>query len=143
MARIEIKLPENFNYAALIPIRIEDINRGNHVSHVATLDILAEARAQYLISRGYEDEVIIRKGIGFIISDVGIIYRSQSYYGQIIKVEMAPGDFRSRSFDLIYRISDAGNNNEIVRAKTGLLLFNYNAGKVLTLPEDLKQKLEG
>jgi acyl-CoA thioester hydrolase len=141
MARIEINLPAKWLFTTGIPIRIGDINRGSHLSHVALVAILEEARAQFLVSLGYADEVNIQKGIGFILGDVGIVYKSQAHYGQIINVEIAVADLREKSFDLVYRLSDSSQNIEIARAKTGLLVFDYQLQKVVPLPEELKKQL--
>ncbi len=140
MARIEINLPNGFVFSTSIPIRIGDINRGSHVGYVNLLSILEEARAQFFVSRGSADLVNIERGIGFIVGDVGIIYKKQIRYGQSIKVEITPADFKEKSFDLVYRISDAESGTEIIRAKTGLLLFDYEKQKVLRVTEEIKNK---
>ena len=140
MPRIEISLPDQFNFSTIIPVRLGDINRGIHVGHVAMLSIMEEARAQFLVSIGYGEQVTIRKGRGFIMADVGIIYKSQAYYGKPVKVEIGVTDIKTKSFDLVYRISDAVSEIEIVRAKTGLLFFDYEKQKVVLVPEDFKNQ---
>jgi acyl-CoA thioester hydrolase len=140
MARIEISLPGKFTFATLIPIRIGDINRGSHVGHVTLVAILEEARAQFLVSLGFGEQVTINHGIGYIIRDLGIIYKSQVRYGQSIKVEIAAAEFKEKSFDLVYRISDAGSGIEVARAKTGLLFFDYSKQKVIPVPDDFINK---
>jgi acyl-CoA thioester hydrolase len=48
--RIEIEVPGKFLFSTPIPIRIGDINRANHLSHVNLVQIIEEARAQFLTS---------------------------------------------------------------------------------------------
>jgi acyl-CoA thioester hydrolase len=141
MARIEINLPSDWPFSTLVPIRIGDINRGAHLSHVALVAILEEARAQFLVRLGYTDQVNIQGELGYIVGDVGIVYKSQAHYGQILKVEVAAVDFKEKSFDLVYRLSDSASGVDIARAKTGLLVFDYQKQKVVPVPEELKNRL--
>jgi acyl-CoA thioester hydrolase len=141
MARIQISLPEKFGWSTVVAIRMGDINRGIHVSHVAILSIMEEARAQFWISHGYTEQVNIKSNIGFIVGDVGIVYKKQANYGQKLKVEIEAADFTEKSFDLVYRISDSITGVEAVRAKTGLLLFDYTKQSVIPVPDELKREL--
>ena len=141
MARIEIKLPTNFSFSTNIPIRISDINRGIHVSYAAILNILSEARAQFLATRDCEDQEIIKDGVGFIIADLGIIYKNQARYGQTLKVEIAAVEVTRKSFDLIYQITDSQTGMEIVRAKTALLSFNFNKQETIPISEEIFNRL--
>jgi acyl-CoA thioester hydrolase len=143
MPRINIDLPENFIFTTLVPVRIGDINRGAHVSNVSLLVILEEARAQFLVSQGYEDEVNLVKGIGFIVGDIGIIYKKQIGYGKQVKVEIGTADFKNKSFDLVFKLSDSASGDEIARAKTGLLVFDYIKQQVIPVPEEMRRKFQG
>jgi acyl-CoA thioesterase FadM len=51
MARIKLTLPSAFGFKTQIPVRIQDLNYGNHVSNDAILSIMHEARMQYLNTR--------------------------------------------------------------------------------------------
>jgi acyl-CoA thioester hydrolase len=138
MARIEIVSPTSYVYATDIPIRIGDINRGRHLAHDAVLAIMEEARVRFVKSLGYPDENI--DGVGFIVVDAGVIYRKQAFYGQTLRVEIALADFSRKGCDLVFRISDAGSGDEIVRAKTGILFYNYRDQKVALVPESFRAR---
>jgi acyl-CoA thioester hydrolase len=143
MPRIAIDLPANTIFTTVIPIRIGDINRGAHVSNVNMLAIVEEARAQFLVDQGYGDLVNIAEGVGFIVGDIGIIYKKQIAYGKRIKIAIGAADFKNKSFDLIFKLSDDFSGEEIARAKTGLLLFDYRLQKVMPIPEDMRIKFQG
>jgi acyl-CoA thioesterase FadM len=55
MARIKLQLPQQFIFSTLIPVRITDINYGNHVGNDAILSLLHEARMQFLNKAGYTE----------------------------------------------------------------------------------------
>jgi acyl-CoA thioesterase FadM len=141
MARVEINLPASFIFSTRIPIRIGDINRASHLSHVNLVQILEEARAQFMVNRGFGNEVNIPQGMGFILGDLSVIFKGQAYYGQILQIEMAATDFKEKSFDIVYRVTATDTGEEIARAKTGLLNFDYQKQKVVKVPEELKIKL--
>ena len=78
MARIKIKPPQQFSFSAEIPVRITDLNYGGHVGNDTILSILHEARAQFLRYHGYSE--LNLHGVGLIMSDVGIEFKSELFY---------------------------------------------------------------
>jgi acyl-CoA thioester hydrolase len=138
MARIEIATPAAYVYTTDIPIRIGDINRGNHLAHDAVLAIMEEARTRFIRSLGSADERI--DSTSLIVVDAGIIYRKQGFYGQTLRVEIALADFSRKGCDIIFRISNAETGDEMVRAKTGVLFFNYREQKVAPVPEAFRKR---
>jgi acyl-CoA thioester hydrolase len=139
MTRIQIELPERFIFSTDIPIRIDDINRGNHLGYDRVLTFAEEARGRFLHSLGYKDEIIDRAG--FIVVDAGIVYKKQGFYGQTLRVELAIPDFSSKGCDIIFRISNAETGEEMVRVKTGVLFFDYKAQKVVAVPTSFQKKV--
>lgn len=47
MARVKLNIPENIISVIIIPVRINDINYGNHVGNDAFVSIIHEARVQW------------------------------------------------------------------------------------------------
>ncbi len=141
MARIQIDLPSLFNFSTEIPIRMSDINRGNHLGHVAMLTILEEARTRFLINLGFNLEGGLNLGVGYLVTDAALIYKKQAYYGQSLRVEIAAVDFLGKSFDFVYKVSETTTGSEIARAKTGHLLFNFQTQKIIPVTPEFKQKL--
>ena len=139
MARIEIASPERYVYSTDIPIRIGDINRGRHLAHDAVLSIMEEARVRFMRSIGYPEENV--GGVSFITVDAGIMYKKQGFYGQTLRIEIAATDLSRKGCDIIYRISNAETGEEMVRAKTGMLFYNYREQKVAAMPEEFRKKI--
>ncbi len=140
MARIEIALPKEFIFSTDIPIRISDINRGRHLAHDAVLSILEEGRVRFMRSIGYPEENM--DGVSFITVDAGIIYKKQGFYGQTLRIEIAVNDFSRKGCDVVYKMSNAETGEEMVRAKTGMLFFNYREQKVAPVPEVFRARVE-
>ncbi len=142
MSRIKIDLPEKFSFRTLIPVRIQDVNYGGHVGNDAVLSMLHEARMQYLKRLGCSE--LEAEGVSMIMADVAIVYKGEGFHGDIFETELAAGDFTTRGFDLFYKVSatrEDGVRRSIAEAKTGMLCFDYRSGKVVSLPNTLKEKL--
>jgi acyl-CoA thioester hydrolase len=141
MARIKIELPEHFSFSATIPVRITDINYGNHVGNDTILSMIHEARVQYLASYGYGELTLA--GVGLIMSDVAIEFKSELFYGDVVTVSVAAADFSKIAFDLYYKLEKAkGDSKQLVAiAKTGMVCYDYSRKKVAMVPAEVVEKL--
>lgn len=138
MSRTRIELPERFIAAINIPVRITDINYGNHVGNDAFVAIIHEARMQWLQQYGYTELQL--EGIGLIMADLSVSFKNESVYGDVIEVKIAIGELSRVSFELYYLLSAKRNNAVIIlaNAKTGMVCYDYAAKKVAPVPEKLK-----
>ncbi len=136
MARVQLDLPERFEFSTEIPIRISDINYGGHLGHDSILSLTHEARVRLLSRYGFTEMDI--DGCGLIIVDAIIVYKSEAFYGENLKIEVATRDFSKYGCDFIYKITEKETGREIARAKTGIVFFNYKERKVAPVPEKFK-----
>lgn len=133
MARVRIDLPATFPFDTRIPIRISDINYGGHLGHDAILPLVHEARIAFLADLGYTEGDI--EGVTYLMADAAIIYKSQAFHGQTLKIEVGVQDFTRNGCDFVYRLADEATGVEIARVKTGMVFFDYRAQKVIRVPE--------
>lgn len=140
MARIKLTLPSSFAFSTLIPIRITDLNYGNHVGNDAILSLLHEARMQYLKSQGLTE--LEFAGVGLIMSDVAIEFKAESFYGDVLKAYVTATDFTKIGFDLYYKLVRGENEETVALAKTGMLCFNYEKRKITPLPQEALNSLQ-
>lgn len=143
MSRIKIDLPEKFSFSTSIPVRITDLNYGGHVGNDTILSIIHEARVQYLRSLGYSE--LNFGGTGLIMSDVGIEFRNEVFYGDTIKVSVVAGDISRIAFALYYKLEREGGEKPVILAvaKTGMISYNYELKKMAAVSEEAKLKLLG
>lgn len=137
MARIKLDLPENFHFSTEIQVRISDINYGGHLGHDSILTLTHEARVRFLNKYGFSEMNI--DGVGLIISDAALVYKSESFYGETLRIEIAVLDFSQYGCDFIYKITEKESGREVARAKTGIVFFDYEKRKVAPVPEKFKQ----
>ena len=138
MSRIKLTLPEQFSFTATIPVRITDLNYGNHVGNDSVLSIIHEARMQFLTHHGFSE--LNCGGVGLIMSDVGIEFKKEIFYGDILSVNIAAVNFTSVGFDLYYQILNK-ENLVTALAKTGMICYDYDKKKIAQVPVEVKEKL--
>lgn len=141
MARIKIQLPSRFKFSTVIPVRITDLNYGGHVGNDRVLSIIHEARVQFLQSLGYKELDI--EGVGLIMSDVAIEFKSELFYGDVVTAHVSAGDFTSAAFDIYYQLEKVTTNETtvVVTAKTGMVCYDYSKKKIAGIPLVAKSKL--
>lgn len=135
MARIKIELPEKKLYDIDLAVRISDINYGNHLGNDSLVSILHEARMQWLRSLNFTELTI--DGSGLIMSDLAVEYKAEAFYGDKLRVSIFVTEPSAVSFDLYYSVLNQ-NKVLIARAKTGMVCYNYEKRKVVSIPESLK-----
>jgi len=140
MSRIKIELPTHVSYTTEIPIRITDINYGSHVGNDTILALVHEVRMQWLSHLGYESELAI-EGIGLIMVDAGIEFKSQLFYGNPIIAALAVENISKIGFDLYYKLENKKDHSLVAVVKTGLVCFDYTRQKLAPIPDLFKQKL--
>ena len=135
MGRVKLLIPERKIFSTEISVRITDLNYGNHVGNDAFVRIVHEARVQWLTTANYSELNI--EGTSLIMADLAVEYKGESFYGDILKVEISVGEISRAGFELYYQIhtNRNGNNILIAKAKTGMVCYNYEEKKVRELPE--------
>ena len=131
MARVKIDFPEKIIARLKIPVRITDINYGNHLGNDALVSILHEARVQWLQLNSYTELRV--EHVGLIMSDLAVEYKNEAFYGDELDIAIAIGEISTVSFELYYRVTNQ-ENKEIAKAKTGMVCYDYTAKKVAAIP---------
>jgi acyl-CoA thioester hydrolase len=141
MARIKLVMPEKKIAQCSIPVRITDINYGNHLGNDAVAGIVHEARMIWLQGHGFTELDVA--GTGLIIADLAVVFNAEGFYGDTIDVQIACGEITRVGFELYYELTARRNSGNILlaMAKTGMVCFDYSNRKVAPIPEILSQIL--
>ncbi len=139
MARVKLQIPEKILFETHIPVRITDINYGNHLGNDALVSILHEARVQWLASLNYTE--LDFAGVSLIMGDLAVEYKNEGFNKDVLTVKIAIGEISTVGFEIYYHIFNQ-NNIEIAKAKTGIVCFNYKTRKVVALPEAFLAKIK-
>lgn len=138
MARIKIDLPEHFAFSTELPLYLSHINYGNHLDNALLLTIVSEARFRFFKSLGYTELDV--DGVGILVADAAVQYRSEGHHGETMRVQMTADDFGKYGFDLLWRMDDVASGREVARGKTGIVFFDYTARQIAHVPAGFAQK---
>jgi 4-hydroxybenzoyl-CoA thioesterase len=139
MSRIQISLPERFIFSTEIPLYISHINYGGHLDNALLLTVVSEARVRFFKFLGYTELDV--EGIGVVMADAAVQYKSEAFHGEVMVVEMTPLNFHGKGFDLVYRMRDKATGREVARGKSGMLFFDYSQRKVMPVTEGFLQRV--
>lgn len=141
MARIQIDCPEQFSFHCTIPVRITDINYGSHAGNDAILGMVHEARMQYLQSLGYTE--LSFAGCGLIMSDAALQFKQELFYGETVEVFVQSTELSRIGFDLVYKMEKTvdGKKETVAIAKTGMICYNYQLKKPVSIPAEAAARL--
>lgn len=141
MPRVKIELPASPAFTTEIPVRITDINYGNHMGNDAFLGIVHEARMRWLKQYGWTE--LLFDHIGLIMVDIAVRFKSQAVYGDALTVSVTPVNFSRLGFNLIYHAVNAVTGAEVARAQTGMVFFDYEKNKMTAMPEKFRSTVAG
>jgi acyl-CoA thioester hydrolase len=96
---------------------------------------------QYLAAKGYTEMNLA--GCGLIMSDAGIEFKAELFYGDEVTVSVKAAGFSKVAFDLYYKMEKqaAGKTVLVCLAKTGMVCYDYNAKKIAAVPAAAIEKL--
>ena len=133
MPRIKLELPEKLIFSTEIAVRITDINYGGHLGNDSILSIVQEARVRFLNKYNYSEKNV--EGLGIIMTDCAIVYKSESFYGDILEIKIGVKDFFKYGCDIYYQIINTKTVKDVALIKTGIMFFDYEKRKRARVPE--------
>lgn len=139
MARIQIRLPGQFAFSTDITLYQSHMNYGGHLDNALLLSVVSEARVRFFQSLGYTELDI--EGVGIVISDAALQYRSEAFHGEVMVVRMGASDLGRKGFDMVWSMTERSSQREVARGKTGVVFFNYETRKVAPMPAAFREKL--
>lgn len=139
MSRIKLTLPDKNIFNCTLPVRITDLNYGNHVGNHAFVALLHEVRVAWLAKHGFTELNVA--GVGLIMADLVLEFKSEAFYGDIIQATLFAGEAGAVYFDLYYQLTTEREGSTIVLAfaKTGMVCYDYTAKQVALMAPPLKK----
>jgi acyl-CoA thioester hydrolase len=141
MPKVKLTLPEHFSFTTEIPIRITDLNYGGHVGNDSILSLIHEIRVQFLHHHGYEELNVA--GVGLIMADVTIEFKSELFYGDRLEASVAAAEFSRVGFELYYKLTKKSGEKwvPVVFARTAMICYDYKLKKIVSVPKEVCTKL--
>jgi len=85
-------------------------------------------------------------GAGMIMADAAIEFKGEVFYGDVITASVTAANFTRIGFDLFYKLEIIRTDNKTALAalvKTGMICYDYQQKKIISVPEEVKEKLLG
>ncbi len=133
MARVKLILPKHSKFSTQVDVRISDINYGGHLGNDSILSLIHEARVRLLKDKGFSENDI--DGVGIIMVDTIIVYSSEGFYGDKLRIDVSVDEITLSGCDIYYRFTNIEKEKEIAKAKTGIRFFDYTDKKVTRTPQ--------
>lgn len=139
MARVTLNLPAVFGFSTEITVCIGQINYGNHLDNAALLSLVSEARVRFFKSMGYTEMNV--EGLGIIVADAAVQYRSEAFHGDVLRFAMTADDFNPYGCDLVWQAHENTSGREVARGKTGIVFFDYAERRKAAVPAAFVEKI--
>jgi len=131
MSRVQIDIPEKFIFSTKLQVRFGDLN-GAHLGNHVLVSYLNESWMIFLRENGFQELSI--DGSGYINADLAVIYKSESFHGDVLNIELAVVDFHKIGCDIVFRITNDKTGKEIAIAKMGMIFFDYKTKETREVP---------
>lgn len=135
MPRIQLELP-TLVWSIGLDVRISDINFAGHLAHDRIVSLLHEARARFFRDHGCTELDV--EGAGIILTDLAVVYKSEAFFADQVRIEIGAGELDGKGCDLYYRMSHS-DNRIICEAKTGLVFMDYSTRALVPIPVRFKK----
>ncbi|HJO11009.1 MAG: thioesterase family protein [Gammaproteobacteria bacterium] len=136
MPRIKISTPERFLFGMERTVGISDVNYAKHLDSVAMVNILHEARLQFLASLGLTEANIY--GLGMVVTDLAVDYRTESFANDLLIIDVGVGKFNRYGFDIGFQVTNSALETIVCNAKMGVVFFDFDKRAIAPVPEAFK-----
>lgn len=132
MPRVKVSNPEQFIFSMERNVGISDLNYAKHLDSVAMVNVLHEARLQFLASLGFTEANIF--GLGLVITDIAIDFRSESFAGDRLIIDVGVHDFNRYGFDICMQVTNSALDTIVCQAKFGVVFFDFDKHQIAEVP---------
>ena len=113
-----------------------DVDAMGHTNNVAYLRYLEWARQKYWLSmRGSIDFL----DIDFVVARCEIDYRSSSYMGDVLEIEIRVSRMGRSSFDFLYKVTSG--DRLVAEATTTQVCYDWRAKRKVPLSEERRREI--
>lgn len=140
MPRIAVELPARFPFSTEIAIYQSHINEAGHLDNAQLLTLVSEARMRFFTHLGFDQGNI--EGVGIVIADAAVQYRSEAFRGEVLVLALAAHDFNERGCDLAWQAREKTTGREVARGKTGIVFFDYATRTVAAVPPSFRRRVD-
>lgn len=123
-------------FTTTLPVRIDDINYGGHMGNDRFLAFAQQARVEWLAAHNLTELDCF--GVGLILVEARVRYKAECFAGDRIEVTLTTTDWTTRGFTFEYSFNNRTSGKHAAEISTQMLMYDYQARKVATVPAEFK-----
>jgi acyl-CoA thioester hydrolase len=132
MPRIKVSSPEHYLFSMEHSVGINDLNYAKHLDNTAMMRILQETRLQFFASLGFNEANVF--GLGVVVADLAVDFRSESFAGDRLIVDVGVDDFNRYGFDICMQVTNSALESIVCQAKIGVVFFDFDKHQIAEVP---------
>ena len=136
MPRLKLIPKKSYPFRFAVKVRITDLNYAGHLGNDRVLSLIHEARTAFLATSGFTE--LDCGGVALIMGDAALVYKKEAFAGDRLEIEVVAGEPARSGFRLFYRIRRPSDQSLIALAETGMVSFDYETKKIISLPKAVK-----
>ena len=140
MPRVSLTPLTSYGFSTDITVRTTDLNYGGHLGNDRLLALLHEARVAFLAAQGWTE--LACGGVGLIMNEAALRFKREAFAGDVLSIGVGVAEIGRAGFRLSYLVTRVADAEVIALAETGMVGYDYKAGKVAPLPADVHTRLE-
>ncbi len=140
MSRVEVECPDQFLFSMERVVGISDINYARHLDNVAMVQILHEARLQFLAQLGFTEANVY--GLGIVVTDMAVDFRSESFANDRSIIDVGVGEFNRYGLDFVLQVTNSALESVVCNAKIGVVFFDFDQHRIAEIPDAFRALLD-
>lgn len=120
-------------------VGISDVNYARHLNSIAMVNILHEARLQFLASMGFTEGNIY--GLGMVVTDLAVEYRAESFANDMLIIDVGVSALNRYGFDIGMQVTNSALETIVCNAKMGIVFFDFDKHQITQVPGAFKARL--
>ena len=140
MPRLQFDLPDRLPFTTEVQIYASHLNWAEHLDNAQLLTLVGEARVRFFRWLGYGGPDV--DGASLVVADQLVLYRSEAFHGETLRVAMAAQDFNRCGFDLAWQALETRSAREVARGKLGIVFTDPATRRATSLPAGFRTRVE-
>jgi acyl-CoA thioester hydrolase len=140
MPKTKLRAKPDYSFQYHTYLKIRDINYANHLSNDAVVSLINEARIDMFNKIGCAEFALGDPHTGIVIADLVVNYKKQGYLGDEIIIHSDIDEIEQKGFRIFFKIQRG--DDLMVLAETGVVVFDYQAGNITTVPKIFLEALK-
>ena len=132
--RVQIAIPEHSHFTYQMTVSKQHENSGGHLAHDKVVTIIGDCRDAWFASMGFPG---CRVGeIGIVNTDLMLMYIAEGFHDDQLNVSLVLADLNKYGGDMLLRAVRQQDGQELFRAKSGFVFYDYRIRKVVYRPAE-------